>query len=155
MQGHPEVIQQLQSLLEGELTSIDQYFIHSRYYEDMGLNALYERLNHEMDEEKDHADRIIKRMLFLEAKPDLSKARQLNPGETVAEMLANDLQLEYQVAAALRTAIACCETHQDYQTRDMLLGLLADTEEDHLYWLEKQLRLIKLIGEANYLQSQM
>ncbi|HJH19829.1 MAG TPA: bacterioferritin, partial [Pseudomonas lactis] len=31
---------------------------------------------------------------------------------------------------------------------------LNDTEEDHTYWLEKQLGLIKLIGLENYLQSQ-
>ncbi len=28
---------------------------------------------------------------------------------------------------------------------------MTDTEEDHTYWLEKQLRLIELIGLQNYL----
>ena len=44
---------------------------------------------------------------------------------------------------------------QDYQTRDMLQVLLKDTEEDHAYWLRKQLGLIDKIGIENYLQSQM
>lgn len=30
-----------------------------------------------------------------------------------------------------------------------------DTEEDHAHWLEQQLHLITLVGEENYLQSQM
>lgn len=50
--------------------------------------------------------------------------------------------------------MACCEKQQDYITRDMLLDLLRDTEEDHAHWLEQQLNLIKQIGLQNYLQSQ-
>jgi len=33
--------------------------------------------------------------------------------------------------------------------------MLADTEEDHTYWLEKQLGLTENIGLKNYLQSMM
>ncbi|MFN9468930.1 MAG: bacterioferritin, partial [Pseudanabaena sp.] len=42
----------------------------------------------------------------------------------------------------------------DYQSRKILLGILTDTEEDHAYWLEKQLKLIEQLGLQNYLQSQ-
>ena len=51
MKGNPDVIACLKELLRGELAARDQYFIHSRRYEDQGLFALYERLNHEMEEE--------------------------------------------------------------------------------------------------------
>ncbi|MEZ5494615.1 MAG: hypothetical protein R3E61_08580 [Pseudomonadales bacterium] len=37
----------------------------------------------------------------------------------------------------------------------MLLLQLDDTEMDHAYWLEQQLRLIDMIGLQNYQQSQM
>ena len=74
---------------------------------------------------------------------------------TVPEMLQSDLDYEYKVVGDLKAAIAICETEQDYQTRDLLRQMLADTEEDHAYWLEKQLGLIKMIGLENYLQSQM
>jgi len=40
-------------------------------------------------------------------------------------------------------------------SRDMLLVQLEDTEMDHAYYLEKQLKLIELIGLQNYQQSQM
>lgn len=33
--------------------------------------------------------------------------------------------------------------------------MLADTEEDHTYWLEKQLGLIDKVVLQNYLQPQM
>jgi bacterioferritin len=155
MKGSNKVVEHLQRLLTSELAAIDQYFIHSRMYEDWGLQQLYERINHETEEEKQHADKLIRRMLFLEATPDLSKRDALHVGTDVPSMLQNDLQLEYDVAQALREAIACCEAEQDYQTRQILWELLADTEEDHAYWLERQLGLIDKIGVQNYLQSQM
>lgn len=155
MKGNPKVIEQLQKLLASELASVDQYLIHSRIYEDWGLIRLYERIGHETEEEREHADRIIRRMLFLEATPDVSQRDALHVGTTVPDMLRNDLQTEYDVAAALKEAIAVCEREGDYQTREMLEALLRDTEEDHAYWLEQQLGLIDKMGLENYLQSQM
>jgi bacterioferritin len=155
MKGNPEVISQLQKLLNGELAARDQYFTHSRMYKDWGLNKLYERINHEMQEESEHADLLIERMLFLEAEPDLGNQDKLRVGKTVEEMLKKDLEVEYEVTEALKQAIAVCEKVQDYETREMLTKLLDDTEMDHAYWLEKQLNLIQMIGLQNYLQSQM
>ncbi len=155
MKGTETVINQLNKLLAGELTAMDQYFIHSRMYEDWGLNELYERISHEMEDETGHADKLIKRILFLEGTPDLSKRAGLNIGRDVPQMLKNDLQLELGVIAALKEAIDCCESEKDYQTREILEELLKDTEEDHTYWLEKQLGLIDKVGLENYLQSKM
>ncbi|CUB02369.1 bacterioferritin [Marinomonas fungiae] len=155
MKGSQKVIDSMNALLENELAAIDQYFIHSRMYEDMGLSKLYERLNHEMDEEKDHCDWLIKRILFLEGTPCLTKRRDLLVGTDVRSIMQNDLTLELEVVEAVREVIATCEQEGDYQTREMLEKLLFDTEEDHVYWLEKQLRLMDTIGEQNYIQSQM
>lgn len=155
MKGSDKVIKQLQMLLRGELAARDQYFTHSRMYDDWGLSRLYERLDHEMEEETEHADALIRRILFLQATPDLSQQDPLRIGADVPSMLKNDLDVEYEVTAALKKAIAVCEEEQDYQTREILEVMLKDTEEDHAYWLEQQLGLIKKIGLKNYLQSQM
>ena len=155
MKGNVKVIEQLQSLLNCELAARDQYFIHSRRYLDWGYNKLYERINHEMEEETEHADWLINRMLFLEVTPDLSTPDKLKTGDDVPAMLKADLQVEYDVAEALRKAIKICEKAQDYDTRRILLQLLKDTEEDHAHWLEQQLRLIDTLGLPLYLQSQM
>lgn len=155
MKGNARVIAQLQKLLSGELAARDQYFIHARLCEDWGLHKLYEHIHHEMEEETQHADALIKRILFLEGRPDLSQRDALNVGSNVPEILRKDLDLEYAVTAALKEAMKICEDERDYQTRDILLGMLADTEEDHAYWLERQLRLIDAVGLENYLQSQM
>jgi len=155
MQGDPNVISQLQQLLASELAAIDQYFIHSRMYENWGYAKLHARIEHETQEEREHATLLIRRMLFLDAVPDMSQRDGLAVGADVPAMLANDLQLEYDVAAALKKAIACCEKERDFQTREVLLILLKDTEEDHAHWLEQQLGLIDKLGLPNYLQAQM
>ncbi len=153
MQGHPEVIDCLKALLRGELTARDQYFLHSRIYEDQGLVRLYERMDHEMQEETQHADAILRRILLLGGQPDM-RPRELNPGVDVPDMLRKDLSAEYQVRDNLRQAIALCDRLHDYVSRDLLLAQLRDTEQDHAYWLEKQIGLIEQIGLQNYLQSQ-
>lgn len=155
MKGHPQVIEHLNALLAGELTAIDQYLIHARMYEDWGFHQLHEHTQHEMEEERSHADSLIKRILFLEGKPDLSRRDALAVGTDVPEMLKNDLAVEYKVIAHLKEVIKFCESVQDYETRRILMQLLDDTEEDHTDWLETQLGLIDRIGLQNYLQSQM
>lgn len=155
MQGNKQVIEQLNQLLAGELTAADQYFIHSRMYQNWGFDKLYERISHEVQDELGHADALIKRILFLEGIPDLSKRDPLHVGGSAPEMLKNDLALELSVVTALRQAIAICEQAQDYQTREILRAMLEDTEHDHAHWLEKQLGLIDSLGLQNYLQSQL
>ncbi|MCF9046349.1 heteropolymeric bacterioferritin subunit Ftn [Acinetobacter nectaris] len=154
MRGNPEVIDYLNMLIGGELAARDQYLIHSRMYEDWGLSKIYERINHEMEEEASHADDIIRRVLFLGGTPDMGRD-DINVGTDVISCLKADLALEYHVREKLVQGIALCETHGDYVSRDMLRQQLSDTEEDHTYWLEKQIRLVELIGEQNYIQSQM
>ena len=155
MKGSKKVLKHLQKLLNGELAARDQYMAHSRIYKDLGLTRLYERLNHEMEEETEHADALVERMLFLEVQPEMNSQDKVRIGSNVKEMLQNDLEVEYAVTAALKEAIAVCEEEQDYDSRKILARLLDDTEMDHAYWLEKQLGLIEMIGLKNYLQSQM
>ncbi|MDR2877105.1 MAG: bacterioferritin [Chromatiales bacterium] len=155
MKGNKKVIAELQQLLSGELAARDQYFAHARLCHDWGFEKLYEHIHHEMEEEAQHADALIKRILFLEGVADLSKRDDLDVGASVSEILRKDLALEYKVTAALKKAISVCEEAQDYQTREILRVMLEDTEEDHAYWLERQLRLIDAVGLQNYLQSQM
>ncbi|ABG40593.1 bacterioferritin [Paraglaciecola sp. T6c] len=155
MKGKSNVISGLNALLAYELAAMDQYFVHSQMYLDWGLNKLYERINHEFDDEKGHATKLIERMLFLEGTPNMVDRDGLVIGTDVPSMLESDLRVEYAVGDKLKEVIALAETEQDYVTRDMLMVLLDDTEMDHAHWLEQQLGLIKRIGLSNYLQSQM
>ncbi|MCK4087006.1 bacterioferritin [Acinetobacter radioresistens] len=154
MRGNPEVIDYLNMLIGGELAARDQYLIHSRMYEDWGLSKIYERIDHEMQEEAAHADAIIRRVLFLGGIPNMERD-SIDVGSDVCTCLKADLALEYHVREKLARGIQLCEEKGDYISRDMLRQQLSDTEEDHTYWLEKQLGLIELIGLQNYIQSQI
>ncbi|WP_432785099.1 Bacterioferritin [Oligella sp. MSHR50489EDL] len=154
LKGHPEVIDYMNKLLAGELAARDQYFIHSRMYAEWGYNKLFERIDHEMDDETGHAHDFIRRILMLGGTP-VSAPSSVNIGADVVEMLKNDLKLELEVQANLKKGIVLCEKHQDYVTRQMLVEQLKDTEEDHAHWLEQQLNLIDNMGLKNYLQSQV
>ncbi len=155
MKSDKKTIAMLNDLLAGELTAVDQYLIHGEMYADMGLTQLAAKALHESDHERQHARALIQRILFLEGTPDLSRRDELKIGKDVPGMLKADLSVEYKVVGDLRKAMAACEKAQDFVTRDLLGVQLEDTEMDHAYYLEKQLRLIELVGLHNYLQSQM
>lgn len=155
MKGDASVIQQLNELLAYEMTAADQYLLHARIYEDMGLHRLRERVQHEHEEELEHARRLIDRILFLEGTPDLGARQAMSTSRHVPEMLQHDLDMERSVVAKIRQMIGVCEERSDYVSRQLLLELLGDTEEDHVWWLETHLGLIDKMGLPNYLQSQM
>ncbi|WP_153110966.1 bacterioferritin [Propionivibrio limicola] len=155
MKGDKKIIDILNDLLAGELTAVDQYLIHGEMYADMGFQRLADKALHESDHERQHARALIQRILFLEGTPNLAKREALKVGKEVPEMLKADLSVEYKVVGDLKKAIAACEKAQDYVSRDMLAIQLEDTEMDHAYYLEKQLRLIEQVGLQNYKQSQI
>jgi bacterioferritin len=154
MQGPAVVIDALNALLANELAARDQYFVHSRMLAHWGLEKAAERIAHEMGDETAHADALIKRILLLSGTPAMTPST-LNVGSDLPAIFANDLAVELAVVQHLREVIALCERERDFVTREILLPMLKDTEQDHAYWLETQLALIGKVGLQNYLQSQM
>lgn len=152
MKGSSKIIDSLNHLLRAELSSVHQYFIHSEMYKDWGIEELYERIHHEMQDEQGHATLLIQRILFLEGTADVGVLEPLKVGHDVKSMLENDLDYEMEVRARLIDTITMCEQEKDFETREILMTLLEDTEDDHIYWLEQQLKLIKMMGLANYVQ---
>lgn len=152
MKSDATVLKHLNRALGNELVAINQYFLHSRMFQDWGLNKLADKEYEESIDEMKHADQLVQRILFLEGLPNLQSLGKLFIGENLREMLECDLQLEMIACPDLRAGIAYCESVQDYATRDLLNSILV-SEEEHVDWLESQLGLIDRVGIENYQQS--
>jgi bacterioferritin len=152
MQGDRAIIRRLNEVLTNELTSVNQYFLHARMLQNWGFRRLGKIVYDESIGEMRHADKLIKRILFLDGLPNLQDLRKLTIGETISEILQSDLALETSGRTTLIAGIAECETAQDYVSREVLEEILTDTEE-HIDFLETQLNLLRSLGEQTYLQS--
>jgi bacterioferritin len=154
MKGDAKVIDLLNEILTGELTAINQYFLHAKMCQNWGYIRLADHVRKESIDEMKHADRLIERVLFLEGLPNVQRLGKLNIGQTVVEQLKNDLAFEMEAVPRLNKAITECRTIGDNGTVDLLEKILV-SEEEHVDWLEAQLDLVKQIGEAHYLAQQI
>lgn len=155
MQGHQSIIDKLNELLTTELTSIDSYFLHSRIMSDLGYKILADHLHHEMEDEMGHATKLMERIIFLGATPEVNARVAFSVDRNVKAMFELDLKFEMKVRDLLIECIELCLKHKDHVTRQMLEELLSDTESDHIDWLETQLGIISEIGEKNYLAEKL
>src|ERR1700712_3282991 len=106
MKGDPAIIRLLNTVLTNELTSVNQYFLHARMFQHWGLRALGKVVYDESIEEMKHADKLIKRVLFLDGLPNLQDLHKLAIGETIGEGLEADLALETAGRATLIEGVA-------------------------------------------------
>ncbi len=154
MQGSQKVIDALNAGLTIELTAINQYFVQSKMCRNWGLNKLADKHYHESIGEMKHAEKLIDRIIFLEGVPEIARYDVIRVGTTVPEQFDYDLALETKGVLAYREAIQVCEKDKDSGSRDLLTGILTESEE-HVDWLESQIDLIKKIGLEIYLGHQM
>jgi len=152
VQGDAKVLDYLNQALKNELTSINQYFLHARMLDNWGMKRLGKLEYEESIDEMRHADRLIKRILFLQGLPNLQDLGKLFIGEDVREILECDLKREMAAHPMYQAAIAHCESVKDFVTRELLVQI-QKAEEEHIDFIEEQLGLIDKMGLANYVQS--
>jgi bacterioferritin len=154
MKGDPKVIELLNEILTGELTAVNQYFLHAKMCQNWGYGKLADHIKKESIDEMKHADQLIERVLYLDGLPNVQRLGKINVGQTVLEMLKNDLAVEMVAVPLLNRAIEACRQAGDNGSESLLVGILT-SEEAHVDWLEAQLELVKQIGEPHYLAQQI
>jgi bacterioferritin len=154
MKGHPQVIENLKKGLTSELTAVHQYWLHQHLLREWGYFHLEKKWEHEKKEEEVHASRLMERILFLEGMPNVQDLLKVRIGKTIGEILENDLAAEIEARIFYQESAFHANSVKDYPSRDLFEDLMAD-EEEHIDFLEKQLRLIEHVGEKEYLQKSM
>jgi len=149
MKGDARVIEYLNKALRHELTAVNQYWLHARLLDDWGFGKLAAKELEEADEERQHAQDLIDRVLFLEGFPNLQTLDPLRIGQSVKECLEGDLAAEYAARSLYHEAREVCREQGDYVSMSLFESLLSD-EESHIDFLETQLSLIERIGIDNY-----
>ncbi|HME50059.1 bacterioferritin, partial [Mycobacterium sp.] len=135
MQGDPDVLRLLNEQLTSELTSINQYFLHSKMQQNWGFSEIAEHTRAESFEEMNHAEAITDRILLLDGLPNYQRLFSLRIGQTLREQFESDLAIELEVAARLRPGIVMCRQKQDSTSAVLLERIMAD-EETHIDYLQ-------------------
>ena len=154
MQGNPKVIARLQLALKEELTAINQYFLHAEMCENWKYEKLAKFIKKQSIDEMKHAEKLIERILFLDATPNMTELMTLNIGQNVKDQLENDLKLEIAAVAMYNESAKIAREEGDNSSRELFEKLLKD-EEEHVDWLEAQVHQIKEMGYERYLSQQI
>lgn len=150
MRGDGQVIEFLNEQLTAELTAVNQYFLHSKMQQNFGWLKLARHTRAEAMDEMRHAELLTDRILFLEALPNYQRLLALRIGQSLPQMLQSDLAIETDAVDRLRRGIEYMRGMSDVTSANIFESILAD-EEDHIDYLETQLRLIDQVGEAHYI----
>lgn len=151
MRGDTKVIDYLNAVLKGELTAVNQYWLHYRLLDNLGIKKLAAYERKESIEEMEHADKLMARIFFLDGLPGMQALNRLRIGENVPEIFEADLALEFEAVALLRDAVEYCEKVRDYVSRDLFAEIL-EAEEEHIDFIETAKTQIDQMGLANYIQ---
>jgi bacterioferritin len=154
MKGDARIIDLLNEVLTGELTAINQYFLHAKMCLNWGYKHLGQKIYDESIDEMKHADKLVERILFLDGLPNLQKLHKIAIGQTVIEILKNDLAFESGTVPGLNKGIQLCRDTGDNGSEELLTYILVESEK-HVDWLESQLELVNQVGDQNYLAQQI
>ena len=108
MHGEDEVVEVLNEVLTSELTAVNQYFLDAMMFDHWGYERLAKRFRDESIGEMNDAEKLIRRILYLEGHPNLQRLGPVHTGETSGEKLNLALELEREAILRLNQGIALC-----------------------------------------------
>lgn len=150
-EDNANVLALLQSCVNGETTSRNLYFARSVFWDNVGLHKLADY--YEKQSQEDHCQLSADRMAFLGQQPAMAPAAtQPVTEESIAEQYRVDLMVETALAENYADSIKVAEAAGDYITAQIWKQVLQSTQE-HISYLQQEIRQIELIGEDNYLAS--
>jgi bacterioferritin len=153
MKGDERVVKKLDELLCDELTAIMQYVVHAEMCANWGYQRLHQAVENRARQEMHHAEKLIARIIFLQAAPTVSRLNQVHIGADVPRQLQADLEAEVHTNRMYNEAIHLSDEASDAATRGLLESIVKE-EDAHVDWLEEQLDQIAQLGVPLYLSTQ-
>jgi bacterioferritin len=144
------VLEFLNEQLTGELTAINQYFLHYKMQENLGWVRLARRTRRKSIDEMRDAEKLTDRILFLDGLPNYQRLMPLRIGQSAGEMFEADLAVATEAVERLRRGIEYMRSVGDATSANIFEDILAD-EEANVDYLEIQLGLLSSLGEPLYL----
>jgi len=145
--ANPTAVEQLNLVLKNTLTGINQYFLHARMLKHKGFMKLADFEYKQSLDTMKYTDQLVNLVLTLGGSPNLQELGKLRIGETVPQMLKNDLALAEDALAA--TLAANTEGVQP------VLSAMVAAGKQHVQFLQGELSRIDSIGINAYLQTQI
>ncbi len=145
-------IQILQAYATGLAAQSMQHKVQSKVFKAQGLDKLAEKYASHSTEEMEWVDKMYDRILDLGGDPKVAAAPEQTVYEDAVEFLKADL--EVSVREVPRLGQVTLSLAEDMTTYDLMKGYYQDEEED-MYWMDQQLKLIELIGKQNWLIKQL
>lgn len=143
----------MSSLEERDPNTGQMCVVRKRWLVGLVLNGL----DSSGESELGHANKLIHRIQQLEGFPQYQAVADVSRPLAkwdIGALLASDLEVEKEVLDSLAGLIEAAEQENDWETGNVLRGLVTDTEH-HITWLSTQLALVEELGKASYLQAQL
>jgi bacterioferritin len=135
-----KVLGYLGRALSLELSAVQQYSTQARLVASWGLNEAANSLRTEAEEELQHVDRIIARMLATGVSPGSSQLRPVRLANDLAGLLQLNKQFEADVIRLYQSAARHCAGSGDHDSRMFFEELLREEQQHHAEldaWLQR------------------
>lgn len=126
-----KVLGYLGRALSMELSAVQQYSTQARLVASWGLSDAAASLRKEAEEELQHADRIIERMLAVGAAPGGSQLRPVRVGADLTALLLVNQAFEAEVIQLYQAATRHCASVGDHDSRLFFEELLREERQHH------------------------
>ncbi|WP_224407762.1 bacterioferritin [Afifella sp. IM 167] len=147
-------LKHLQRALTMELTTVNTYLLQERKLDDWGVDRLAKRMREEIDEEREHANIFLTRLLFLEGKPDVHTLDKIDQPKDVKHIFQTQLEMEEEAIEYYSKAARECQDAGDIGTSNLFMTILSD-EEEHVDFVEEQQDLMEMLGMQLYISRQV
>lgn len=126
-----KVLGYLGRALSLELSAVQQYSTQARLVAAWGLNDAATRFGLEAEEELQHANRIIDRMLVIGTAPSGSQLRPVKIAADLSALLRLNQQLEADIIQLYHSAAHYCANMGDHDSRLFFEALLKEEQQHH------------------------